>query len=172
MSSGSIPDFSSDYIPDVSYTGALDTNYLGDFSGPSTLQDTIVGSPTLSLDTSYGLTDGSVYDLMDTNDPVLSQSLSGTSDPPIGSAAYSQPNPNPSPITQSLSTGLSALAKFGSGFAALMGGSSGRTVQVNPNNPQLAVPRPGAGTPPSGSTVIILVIVAGALMLLISRGGN
>ena len=83
MSSGSIPDFSSDFIPDVTYTGALDTNPFGDFSGSSTLQDTIVGSPTLSLDTSYGATDGSVYDLMDGNDPYLSQALSGTSDPPI-----------------------------------------------------------------------------------------
>ena len=171
MSSGYIPDITSDYIPDVTFTGAFDTG-LGDYSGSSTLQDTIVGSPGLELDNSFGATTGSVFDLSDFNDPYLSQSLSGVTDPPIGSMFSSSPTPNSPPPTAAISNGLSALAKFGSGIAALIGGSSGVTRQVSSVNPQLAVPRPAAGTPMSGETTIILVIVVVAMIALLAHGGE
>lgn len=169
MSSGSIPDFSSDYIPDVTFTGAMDTSY-GDYSGSSTLQDTIVGPSGLALDNSFGQTTGSVTDFIDYNDPVLSQTLAGTTDPPIGSSYASLPNGYAPPQTSSLSDGLHALSKFGSSFAALLGGSSGVTRQVQPAS--YAVPRPAAGAPVSGQTTIILVIVVVAVCLLVAKGGD
>ena len=188
--SDSIPNFAdfSDMSSDTgSDTGLFDTGYTGlsdtgeGFTGSSTLQDVQLGSPLL-LDSSYGPnTDVSTYDLsamggvMVEGVPIpsasavaASQSLSGISNPPIGSQAQSTPTPNVAPPNSSSFAGLTALSKFGASIASIWAAPATTHAGAQPTT---MTPAGGALTPggASGTNTIILLVVVGALILLLLR---
>lgn len=155
-------------LPDVGYTGLVDTGE--DFSSSSTLQDTVVGQPNLTLDgsdTFYSVADGA-----DGLDPYSMQSLSGTTDPPLGSQSQSQPQPVYQPASPTYNNALNALGKFGSSFAALLGGTSQTSFNGHPQVTGYNIGGPVTSLPVSGSNTIVMVIVAVALIALIARGGE
>jgi len=158
-------------LSDVSYDGGLGDN-VWDYSGDSTLQDVTAGSDTLGLDSNYD-SQASVYDQMESFDPESAQFLSGASDTPWGSAYYSTPTPNAQPPSDSTWSGLSALSKFGSSFAALFANHS-TSVQPGyyPQQNQPGGPVPTVNHQPvSGQTVLVLVIIGVAIVVLLSAGG-
>lgn len=155
-------------LPDVGYTGLTDTGE--DFSSSSTLQDTVVGQPNLTLDGSSS--DYSVTDFSDITDPYATQSLSGTTDPPLGSQAQSQPTPVYPVSSSTTNNSLNALSKFGSAFAALLGGSSQTSLTGRPQLVSTGIGRPATALPVSGSSTVIMVIVAVALIALLMKGGE
>lgn len=145
----------------IVYTGLTDT--ATGFSGNTSLQDVRPGSQ-LTLDTAENQ-DLSTYDLWTDPNPSADLALSGTSDPAFASAAIATPYPNAQPPNSNSWAGLSALAKFGSAFSALIGGSTA-TVQgaaASGNTPTTVAPL----YHPNGTTLAILVIVTVAAILLL-----
>lgn len=157
-------------VSDVSFTGLDDTS-LG-FSDPTLLQDvSSTGSP-LQLDTSNGVNNTvSTYDMFGLDDPFSSLALSGVSDPPFASASKSTPTPGGTQFSSDTANGLSALSKFGSSIAGLM-----------VNHPQTLSPssmpvstattkqQPLGGV--NGTSLTLLLIIAGAVVVLIAYGGG
>jgi hypothetical protein len=183
----SIPNF-DDLSSSTEYdTGLFDTGYTGlsdtgeGFTGSSTLQEVQLGSPLL-LDSSYGEnTDVSVLDLDSmggvsvTGVPIppavmvgQSQSLSGISNPPIGSQTQSTPTPNVADPNASSFFGVSALSKFGASIASIWAAPATTHAGAQPTK---MTPAGGALVPggASGVNTIILVVVVGALILLLLR---
>jgi hypothetical protein len=166
-------------IYDTGYTGLNDT--ASGFSGSSTLQDVQLGSPVL-LDSSYGANgSAAVTDLSAmggvqvTGVPqpsgdliVASQSLSGVSNPPFGSAAQS-PAPNVTPPSATSSAGITALGKFGASLATLFAGPSQTTAAAKPVTSTISGASLVSGAA-SGTNTLILLIVVGALIALLARG--
>ena len=171
--------FSDSYDPLV-YTGLSDTGT--GFTGSSTMQTVELGSP-LQLSTANGLNDStSVVDLglptapgSETglgSSPYQSLQLSGVSDPPFASSGLSTPTPSAAQPAPSTVNALSGLSKFGSVFATLFGGTSAQ-VQAHPSASTLVAPGIVPGQPAlnvSGSSTLILVVIAFALILLVVKG--
>jgi hypothetical protein len=171
------------------YTGLYDTGT--GFSGSSTLQDVQLGSPVL-LDTSLNNTNFSTYDFASMTDspsfvgpmplngpeaPVgtpnpayafASQSLAGTSDTPLGSSAQSSPTPMVAQPNAASGAALSALSKFGASIASLWTTPAKTVAGAQPvtQTPAGASLLPGGA---SGTNVILLVIMVGALIVLLAR---
>ena len=165
---------------DLSYTGLTDT--ANSFTGSSTVQDVQLGSP-LMLDTQY--LDGPMGPVSNVATPDFlsadpsnidffstgAQSLTGASETPPSawSMGMSTPTPNTSPGSDSGWAALNMLSKMGASLSGLMGGQP-RTVAGQPSR---SLTTAGAPLPPatmSGSMVLVMVIVAGALILLLARG--
>lgn len=165
-------------VDDLSYTGLTDTAEA--YTGSTTMQDVQLGSP-LMLDTSYldtpGVETGAVPDFLSTDlsnadffSP-LSQGLAGTSEtaPSTTSAVAQTPTPNIAPASDNSWAALTGLSKFGSSLAGLLGGQP-KTVSRMPTQ---SLTMAGAQIPSStmsGSMVLVMVIVTGALILLLARG--
>jgi hypothetical protein len=200
-------DLSSFGLSDVSYTGLDDT--ATSYSGSSTLQGTILGSPlplsisapliqvpttvdsfyagqTIPLNNpSTGPTGEALYNGLNADGSVdtswigagtgvptaASQAMTGASETGFGNMGTSSPYPGAVPIDGSLSAAMSSLTKFGAGFAQLFAGPPTSTVVVagsaQPNTSGVAAPKTI-----NGQMVVILVIVAGALILLLAKGGE
>jgi len=155
----------------MEYTGLVDT--ASSFSGPSTLDNVMPGSP-LQLDTSLdpvGQTIFSTYDLWGTNSPGASLSLSGVSDPPFASAHLSTPTPGGSSTSAPTASAINALSKFGATFATLLGNHPATVYPTYAPASQIAIRQPATGAV-SGTSLTLLLIVAAAAFLILSRGGE
>jgi hypothetical protein len=166
---GNLPPYVSGGLTDVGYDGGLsDSAY--DYTGSTTLQDVVAGSDTLSLSSEYGLNpDGSVYDFINGEDPVLALQLSGAADYPFLSSVQSSPTPNAAPMSTPTAFGVAALQKLGSAFATLFGNHS-TDVQpgyVPTTAPAGAVPVPHTAVSNQTTTIMVIVAVAVVLLLLL-----
>lgn len=163
-----------------SYSGYYDG--VTAYSGSSTFQDVQLGSP-LVLDTSYldsvpnaGVTSvndflSTDYDNWDFFTP-QTQTLTGASDTPIGSADMSSPTPNTSTMGENSWNAVTALSKFGSSLASLFGGQP-QAVSSMPYRGGTPLTQAGAvplSAAVSGSNTLLLLVVVAALGLLLLRG--
>lgn len=163
-----MPDFTDYFTPesDVAYTGLEDT--ASGFSGGSALDDPWLGSPV----NMGGLDDSSfwstTFDFINGEDPYAALNLTGVSDPPFASSTKSTPYPGATDTGPSTWAALGALGKLGNTVASLFG-----------NHPQTV--RPAAYPPSSiatgqqptgavsGTSTVMVLIIAGALILLLLR---
>jgi hypothetical protein len=129
-------------------------------------------APQYNLDTYTGLNpDGTVDTSWEHSGSVpgdQGQAISGVTDPGWGtSSTYANPGAYPTSAT-GLSTLSSSLSKFGAGFAQMFTGAQPVASTVVPGQPS---PNK-ASSPVSGTTTVILVMGALALILLLARGSR
>jgi hypothetical protein len=158
-------------ISDIEYTGLSDT--AEGFSGSTTFDRNVMAGSPLQL---AGISSDSTVDQISTfhvadfcngQNPHEALNLSGVSDPPFLSAGNSTPNPNAVPVGQSSFNAFGMLAKFGSGFATLMGNHPETISAEQGGNPAGAVmPQHVTAT---GTQTIIVVAVVGALFFLLLK---